>query len=167
LIEDTSGSTQANDDDDDDDKALSTRFSLNTIFPLSRIPNLRNFTLDGNFLSHLDNRDVDEITRWWPNLDSLDLGCLYNDEDVELSKWRPRTTLACLISVAAHCREMQRLVLPVDIDGDLLPEQVPPLSHHRLRKLVILPSGQTVTESTINYVYKLFPALEELDVCVP
>jgi hypothetical protein len=158
LIEDTPGSTP-----NTDDKTTNTRFSLNTISPLSRIANLRNFTLDTKLPPYFDDRDMDEITRWWPHLDSLDLGCWYGygEEDAGLLKWRPRITLACLTSVATRCRELQRLVLPVDVRQDFPHAQTPLLSQHRLRKLVIVSFDETTTESISDYIYRLFPAIEE------
>lgn len=159
ILDNTPGSTQ---NDDDNDGTSNTPFSLNTISPLSKISNLRSFTLNTNLPLSFDDNDVDKIARWWPHLDSLYLGYLYGQgEIIECIGWRPKTTLACLASVARICRELRRLSLPVDVSRAFDCSKPPLVSQHQLRMLGIAGSNTVVAESTRDYIRSLFPALED------
>lgn len=158
-IEDTPPLSHQNDDRSLDN----TCFTLNTFSPLSKLPNLKSFTVAANFPPDLDDKDVDQILRWWPLLESLDLGIWPEDEDEEegdvtKEKWIPRTTISSLESAARRCPKLQSLVLPVNVGLENTPS--PLISQGQLSKLVFSAPGTTLSATTDAYIRGLFPSLD-------
>lgn len=148
-IEDTPAST--------DDKASDMRFTLNTITPLSKFSNLKRFAVDTNLPPDVEDKDLEEVAKWWPGLESLELGVWPEEEGEDAGDWKPRTTLGSLESVARRCSNMHTLVLPVDVDHPFTPSLI--ISQHKLQKLAICQTEVTISETAASYIHTLFPSL--------
>ncbi|KAG9313046.1 hypothetical protein JVU11DRAFT_6486 [Chiua virens] len=90
-------------------------FTLDHLRSLSKLP-LRRLILDSSLPPDLADPDIEEITKWWPLLERLELGARIALEYVEAT-WKPRISLQSLPTLAKGCKHLKHLVIILDIDS--------------------------------------------------
>ncbi len=92
--------------------------ALDTLRPLRGLKALKKFTVDGMILPEFRDKDLEELAKWWPNLEHLDLGTLpgvLEHGGAEAEKWKPKVTVKALEVLAKCCPGLRSLTLPLDI----------------------------------------------------
>ncbi|KIK98184.1 hypothetical protein PAXRUDRAFT_134735 [Paxillus rubicundulus Ve08.2h10] len=135
-------------------------FTIDHFRPLSKLP-LRRFVLDSWLPPDFSDADIEEMTKWWPLLNRLDLGALTALENTEAS-WKPRISLASLSTLAKGCKGLQSLVIALDADGALAVPQPVPQGSHPLASLFISSRSRPDTSSLSAMLLKIFPSLIEV-----
>lgn len=137
--------------------------TLNILRSLSPLHHLRRFVLDTSLPSALCDHDIGHMTKWWPDLEHLDLGSLPILECIN-HRWNPGMTIASLRVFANTLPRLTSLILPLTIAGLPAAMAVPVTSRQgTLRRLTI---GSIYTpEPTLmaQYLNSLFPSLVEVD----
>ena len=149
----------------------SRQFPLDVLRPLHALTALQRFTLDTIFPPDLTDSDMAQIASWWPRLQKLDLGTLSGCPGTDAQFTPAKMTLACLPSLAKHCRDLRTLVLPLNLrTSDLssplnkvAEEKVP--AQTALQTLLIggLPPPDMDTPTLIRQILTVFPRLEEIE----
>jgi hypothetical protein len=139
-------------------------FAIRKLGALSKLTALRAFTLETNAPLNLVDKDVEELTKWWPALEVLDLAISpYGECKEQSAPWTPKLTVGCLGSIARGWPHLERLGLPVDLASE--PKQVQnPLIHTRLHEFKIIPSlpakpRTPLTDANIAFIRNLFPSV--------
>lgn len=140
-----------------------TQFTLASLRPLAKLPYLRRFILDTTLPPDLCDVDVDEITRWWPIIESLDLGGLMAPVDCHERIWKPRATLRCLDSFANHCPQLASLVINIDTDTENFARNGSKTLQSCLHNLTLGTSSAPEPLLLAQYLCQMFPALLEVD----
>jgi hypothetical protein len=136
-------------------------FTLDHFRPLSKLP-LRCFVLDSSLPPDLSDSAIEEMTKWWPLLDRLQLGARTALENAETT-WKPRTSLASLFTLARECKHLKSLVITLDMDSLLLPDLGPvPLGSHPLTSLSISSRSRPDVASFSPMLSRLFPSLVDV-----
>ena len=137
-------------------------FTLDHFRLLSKLP-LRRFILDSSLPPDLSDPAIEEMTRWWPLLDRLELGARTALENAEAT-WKPRNSLASLSTLARGCKHLKSLVITLDVDSVLsLPDPGPvPLVSHPLTSLSISCHSRPDVPSVSTVLSGLFPSLVDV-----
>ncbi|KAF8845099.1 hypothetical protein BDN67DRAFT_1007467 [Paxillus ammoniavirescens] len=135
-------------------------FTIDHFRPLSKLP-LRRFVLDSSLPPDFSDADVEEITKWWPLLDRLDLGTLIALENTEAT-WMPRISLASLSTLAKGCKGLQSLVIALDANPIPAAPQPMPQGSHPLASLLISSRSRPDTSSLSAMLSNFFPSLIEV-----
>jgi hypothetical protein len=122
-------------------------FTIDHFRPLSKLP-LRRFVLDSSLPPDFSDADVEEMAKWWPLLDRLDLGALTALENTEAT-WKPRISFASLSTLAKGCKGLRSLIIALDADPlAVLPAPEPmPQGSHPLASLLISSRSRPDTSS--------------------
>ncbi|KAJ4475055.1 hypothetical protein J3R30DRAFT_640388 [Lentinula aciculospora] len=120
---------------------------------------LRQFVLDTTPPILVRDVDLEQIVRWWPNLEHLDLGSVPTFDP----RWVPKATPAGLSALSLGLSILDTLVIPVNIDG---------LTYDAAMKLAQNPNSSlrcvTLTalsppdQSMAHCLHRLFPSLKEI-----
>ncbi|KAG8220997.1 hypothetical protein J3R82DRAFT_2506 [Butyriboletus roseoflavus] len=137
-------------------------FTLDHFQPLSKLP-LRCFILDSSLPPDLSDPAIEEMTKWWPFLERLELGAQTALENVETT-WKPRSSLASLCSLARGCKHLRSLVITLDANSLPLSEHhgLVPLGSHPLASLTISSPSRPDVPSLSAMLSRLFPSLVDV-----
>ena len=134
-------------------------FTLDHFRPLSKLP-LRCFILDSSLPPDLSDPAIEEMIKWWPLLDRLELGAHTALENVETT-WQPRNSLASLCTLARGCKHLRSLVITLDANS-LLDHGSVPLGSHPLTSLSISSPSRPDVPSLSAMLSRLFPSLVDV-----
>ena len=142
--------------------AESNSFTLLPFKALKACRGLRKFTIGTTSLINFTDRDIEEMSSWWPHLQYLDLGTLpVLNEDVP---YHPMLSVKALHHLAHHCPNLRDLILSLDLsqspNGDLKPPRTQ-LSLETLR--VGHTSDATSTSEFIQTVLSIFPSIKAIE----
>lgn len=134
-------------------------FTLDHLRPLSKLP-LRCFILDSSLPPDLSDPAIEEMTKWWPLLDRLQLGACAALENVDAT-WKPRSSLASLPVLARGCKHLKRLVITLDADSppDLA---AVPLGPHPLASLSISSRSRPDVPLLSEMLSRMLPSLVDV-----
>ncbi|THH30108.1 hypothetical protein EUX98_g4085 [Antrodiella citrinella] len=68
------------DDYPDDNAKIGSTFTIETLRPLSALGALRSFSVEGELPPTLTNKDIEDMTVWWPRMQHLFLGIPFLDQ---------------------------------------------------------------------------------------
>ncbi|KAI0629373.1 hypothetical protein C8Q77DRAFT_1143590 [Trametes polyzona] len=160
-------------DDYDDDRGW---YSLSILAPLAALRQLRSFILRSNLPSTLTDADLEEMGRWWPQLEVLDLNVLNYVYPFDASS--VQITPAALPIVARSMPHLVELTLPVPASQLADPEPVdasgsdaltPRPQQRTLRMLAIgiVGRGKDYPQRVVETVLRTFPCLRFLECPTP
>ena len=145
-------------------------FTIKKLGALSKFTALRVFTLETSILVDFVDKDVEELTKWWPTLRVLDLTVSPYGEykgggglEIKIAPWTPKLTVGCLSSIAKGWPHLKRLSLPIDFASE--PKKIQSFSiHPRLREFKIIPSltaesRTPLIDAHIAFALSLFPSV--------
>lgn len=136
-------------------------FTLDHFRPLSKLP-LRCFILDSSLPPDLSDSAIEEMAKWWPLLDRLELGARTALENAPTT-WKPRNSLASLSALATGCQHLKSLVVTLDADSIAFPDQGPlPFGSHPLASLSISSRSRPDFTSLSAMLRRLFPSLADV-----
>jgi hypothetical protein len=151
-------------------------FTIRKLGVLSRHTTLRAFTLGTNIRANFADKDIEELTKWWPSLEALDFTVSSYDEckgdgeqEVQLGLWTPQLTTKCLSSVAKGWPHLERLCLPINLASESNQMQSFPV-HAHLREFKVIPSlpsesRSPLIDANIASIRNLFPSItNDLDI---
>jgi hypothetical protein len=145
-------------------------FTIKRLGPLSKLAALRSFTLETDIFVDFVDKDVEELTKWWPILRTLHLAVLpyeeckeNEDQQARVVPWTPRLTIGCLSPIAKGWPHLECLCLPIDLTSDSKQEQNVPI-HTQLHEFKIAPSlsakdSTPIVDSNIVFIRNLFPSV--------
>ena len=133
-------------------------FTLDHFRPLSKLP-LRSFILDSSLPPDLSDSAIEEMTKWWPLLDRLQLGARTALENAETT-WKPGASLASLSVLARGCKYLKSLAITLDVDSLSLPDLGP--VPHPLASLSISSRSRPDVASLSAMLSRLFPSLVDV-----
>jgi hypothetical protein len=146
-------------------------FTIKKIGALSKSAALRSFTLETNVPVEFVDKDVEELTKWWPSIRLFDLIVSPYGEckegggsEAQMAPWTPNLTVGCLSTIAKGWPHLERLGLPIDLTFESKQTQSL-LIHYRLHELKVIPSLMPVESRTslidahIAFIRKLFPSV--------
>jgi len=146
---------------------LKTQFTIATLRPLAKLRHLQRFMLDTTIVPDLCDADIEEVAKWWPLIEHLDLGGLISDVDCLRHMCKSRASLRCLESLARLCPRLETLVVNLDIgiEGprDIELGKEPPLSPHPLCCLTMGSISIPEPLGLSRYLRRVFPSLTEVD----
>ncbi|KAL4065841.1 hypothetical protein J3A83DRAFT_4098960 [Scleroderma citrinum] len=125
---------------------------------LSKLP-LELLQLDVPHVPDLTDADIEEIVTWWPCLQWLGLGSDMALENMHPA-WQPKLTLASLSTLGKGCRELNELVITLDVASAV--PQISCEGHEQLGLLVISSRSKPNAESLPVFIKTLFPYLTEV-----
>ncbi|KAG6811078.1 hypothetical protein H0H92_009106 [Tricholoma furcatifolium] len=136
--------------------------------PLLRMTGLKHVRFGSYKQVRFRDSDYDRIARAWPNLKSLDV---FDSTSPGLNIWEdpeypippPFATFASLQSFAIHCPSLQKLSLPVHLQGSELMVKPKYFPSHALRKLYIRYPIDGDAKPIARHLLALFPCLDEVD----
>ncbi|KAH7890834.1 hypothetical protein F5I97DRAFT_87944 [Phlebopus sp. FC_14] len=133
-------------------------FTLDQFRPLSKLP-LCHFVLDSSVPPDLSDADIEEMAKWWPSLERLELGSPTALENIEVA-WVPKTTLGSLVTLAKGCKKLGSLAIVLDTASTISPpsEQAP----HPLATLLVSSRSEVDTTVLPDALCKLFPSLAQV-----
>lgn len=143
-------------------------FTIKKLGALSKFTALRAFTLETDVLVDFVDKDVEELTKWWPTLRVLDLiispyeGCKEGGgSEAQIVPWIPMLTTSCLSTIAKGWPHLECLSLPIDLASEFKQAQSFPV-HPHLREFKIIPSlsaesRTSLIETHIGFIRTLFP----------
>jgi len=141
-------------------------FTIRKLGALSKLTALRAFTLETNAPVDFVDKDIEELTKWWPALEILDLAISpYWECKEQIAPWAPKLTVGCLRSVAKGWPNLERLGLPINLASE--PKQVQKIAFHaRLNEFKIVPSlhDEPCTphiDANIAFIRNLFPSVRD------
>ena len=139
-------------------------FTIKRLGALSKLINLRAFTLESNAPVDFVDKDIEELTKWWPTLKILDLAISpYWECKEQIASWTPKLTVGCLPSIAKGWPDLERLGLPIDLASE--PNIVQDLTFHtHLNEFKIVPSlhDESCTphiDANLAFIRNLFPSV--------
>ena len=146
-------------------------FSPKKLGALSKLASLSAFRLETNAPVDFVDRDVEELTKWWPAIKILDLAispseeCKGGDQEASAASWTPKLTVGCLHSVAKGWPLLERLSLPINLTSESREVRGPP-AHTRLRRFQVIPSlpaesRTPLIDGNIAFIRNLFPAVRD------
>ena len=146
-------------------------FSPRKLGALLKLPSLSAFRLETNAPVDFVDRDVEELTKWWPAIKILDLAispseeCKGGDQEAPTVPWTPKLTVECLHSVAKGWPLLERLGLPINLASESKEVRDSPI-HARLRQFKVIPSlpAESCTpliDANIAFIRNLFPAVRD------
>ena len=143
-------------------------FTIKKLDALSKLITLRAFTLETNTLVDFTDKDVEELTKWWPTLKSLDLIVSPYGEckeggglEAQTVPWTPKLTVGCLSTIAKGWPHLECLSLPIDLASES--KQIESFSiHAHLLNFKIIPSlpaesRTPLIDAHIGFILTLFP----------
>ena len=143
------------------------QFTIDALRPLANLPHLRRLVMDTTVAPDLCDADIEELAKWWPGIEHLDLGGLLSDIECLGHLWKSRATLRCLGDLSRLCPRLEILVINLDISSedacDAKPIEVPRLSSHPLRCLTLGSISAPEPLRLSQYLHKAFPSLIEVD----
>ncbi|KAK7685631.1 hypothetical protein QCA50_010392 [Cerrena zonata] len=142
-------------------------YSLNsfTLLPLKSLAAcraLQRFTLGTTSLINFTDRNIEEMSSWWPHLETLDLGTLpVLDEDIP---YKPTLTVKSLLHLARNCTKLKDLVLSLDISAVPESDRQGPHARHALKSLRVGHVSDTKDVSDfIQTILSVFPSVETIE----
>ena len=144
-------------------------FTIRKLAALSKLVALRAFTLETNAPVDFVDKDVEELTKWWPTLEILDLDVSpYGECKEQIASWTPKLTVGCLVPIAKGWPHLKRLGLPMNLASEPKQAQDFPI-HTLLNEFKIVPSllesGTPLIDANIAFIHNLFPSVRD-DLCV-
>lgn len=132
---------------------------LGDITPLSQLPRLRYLTISTDVMPDLSNDEYGLLAQSFPKLQSLRITpnpSIYT---------RPSATLLALSNIAAHCRDIQNVTIPVDTTIDALP------AHHTVlhpfsASLQVLSFGPCEAQQPLETAFRLARMLIWCDAAI-
>jgi hypothetical protein len=148
-----------------------TRIVLDTLQPLSKLAVLRRLTIDAMVLPDFTDRDIDQMSTWWPHLERLDLGALPDVQD-HSEPLVPKLTVKALQHLAKRCASLRILTIPLDVasckagtvaaqHGEQTQSVVRQSALERL--FVGPPPADEDVEPFVRSIVNVFPSLKELE----
>ena len=141
-------------------------FTIKKLGALSKLTALRAFTLESNAPVDFVDKDIEELTKWWPALEILDLAISpYWECKEQIAPWTPNLTVGCLYSVAKGWPNLERLGLPINLASE--PNRVQDFPFHtRLNEFKIVPSlhDEACThhiDANVAFIRNLFPSVRD------
>ena len=139
------------------------QFTVATLYPLAKLPNLRKLVLDTTVCPDLCDADIEEVAKWWPQIEHLDLGGLLWDVDCLGYTRKLRASLRCLDILSRLCPRLETLVINLDISFECVRDAEPRLSSHILRSLTIGSISAPEPPRLSQYLSTVFPSLIKVD----
>ena len=141
-------------------------FTIGKLGALSKLTALRAFTLETDAPLDFVDKDVEELAKWWPALEALDLDVSpYGECKEQTAPWTPKLTVGCLPSIAKGWPHLERLGLPINLTSESKQVQGFPI-HARLNQLKLVPSfpAESCTpliDVNIAFIRNLFPSVHD------
>ena len=141
-------------------------FTIRKLGALSKLTVLRAFTLETNAPADFIDRDIEELTKWWPALETLDLAISpYGECKLQTAPWMPKLTVGCLGFITKGWPRIERLGLPIDLASDSKQGQ-DFLVHTRLYQFKVAPPCPPelctpLIDANISFIRNLFPSVRE------
>ena len=151
---------------DNSDTTNNHPFATGNLGALANLTALRVFTLETSAPVNFMDKDVEELTKWWPFLEILDLDVSpYGECKEEITFWTPNLTVGCLCSIANCWPHLERLGLPIDLASESKQAQDFPI-HTRLKELKIIPflpaeSYTPTVDANITFISSIFPSVRD------
>jgi hypothetical protein len=143
------------------------QFTIATLRPLANLPHLRRLVLETTVAPDLCDADIEELAKWWPVIEHLDLGGLLSDIECLGELRKSRASLGCLQDLSRLCPTLKTLVINLDINyadaSDAKPIHAPLLSRHPLRCLSIGSISAPEPLWLSRYLHGVFPSLIEVE----
>ena len=137
--------------------------NLGTMETLRNLKHLRHFVCDVTIPFVVNDKDIEKIVSWWPDIEHIDLGFVPESDEIGFA-WPTQLTVASLVFFAKHCLKLERLVMPLKLCDRSLPikpiDLAPPNS---LRSLAIAQLTTSQPLKIATYLHNLFPHLACLD----
>jgi hypothetical protein len=144
-----------------------TQFTIGALRPLAKLPHLRRLVLDTTVVPGLCDAEIEEVAKWWPLLEHLDLGGLFSDVNCSGHLQKPQASLKCLEILSRLSPKLETLVINLDINFqtvcDAEPGNARQQAPHPLRYLTIGSISAPDPLQLSPYLSKLFPSLIEID----
>lgn len=144
-----------------------TQFTISTLRPLAQLPHLRRFVLDTTVAPDLCDADIEEVGKWWPSLEYLDLGGLLSGAECIGYPRKSRASLRCLEGLARVCPRLETLVINLDISsegaGDTELVGAHQMSPHSIHSLTIGSISAPEPLRLSQYLRRVFPSLLHID----
>ncbi|CAL1714249.1 unnamed protein product [Somion occarium] len=137
-------------------------FTLQHIKSLSNCAAMRKFTLDTTLPIKFTDRDIEDMSSWWPFLECLDLGALPGPhEDPACS---PTLTVKALSHLAGHCPELKDLIIPLDLSASSEddPSEVVPQQKLKTLRIGRVADSKSIS-SFVQTVLMMFPSVEAIE----
>jgi len=142
-------------------------FTIKKLGALSKLTALSAFGLETNAPVDFVDKDVEELTKWWPSLKILDLAvspygeCKEGNQETQMVSWTPKLTVGCLRSATKGWPHLERLGLPINLASESKQVQDSPI-HTRLHNFRIIPPLPTnyctpIIDANIAFIRNLFP----------
>jgi hypothetical protein len=142
-------------------------FTIAALRPLAKLPHLQRFILDSNVTPDLCDADIEEVAKWWPDIEHLDLGGLLSSIHCLQHPRKSQLSLKCLETLSRLCHRLQSLIVNLDIELeetiDVAAPEVPWPSSHPLRYLTMGSISAPEPLRLSQYLLKLFPSLIDVD----
>ena len=145
-------------------------FTTKRLDALPKFTTLRTFTLDTNVFVDFVDKDVEELTKWWPTLRRFGLIISPYGEskgggalEAQTAPWTPKLTVGCLNTIARGWPHLERLSLPVDLTSESQQLQSFPIHPHLLEFNIIpslpIESRSPLVDAHIALILELFPCV--------
>jgi len=147
-------------------------FLIRKLGALSKLNALRAFKLETNAPINFVDKDVEELTKWWPALRILDLAVSpYGEckeggnQEAQITPWTPKLTVGCLHSIARGWPHLEYLGLPINLASESKQARDFP-THTRLHDFEIIPSLSAgsctpLIDTNIAFIRNLFPSVRD------
>jgi hypothetical protein len=144
-----------------------SQFTIVALRPLANLPHLRRLVMETTVTPDLCDADIEELAKWWPVIEHLDLGGLLSDIECLGELRKSRASLRCLEDLSRLCPRLETLVINLDInyaDASVAkPIDVPWLSRHPLRCLTMGSISAPEPLRLSQYLHRVFPSLIEVE----
>ncbi|KAH7915285.1 hypothetical protein BJ138DRAFT_1098008 [Hygrophoropsis aurantiaca] len=146
---------------DDTQPSPFNHFRLDDLRPLYKLP-LKRFILDTLAPPDLADCDIEELAKWWPLLEKLELGAPATSECLG-DQWQSKITISTLAILAQHCRKLEHLVVNMNTTSTISLENLKTHPQpHPLRQLTIGSHCPQKPHLLFPYIDHLFPSLVEV-----
>ncbi|KAI0831811.1 hypothetical protein BC628DRAFT_1499751 [Trametes gibbosa] len=144
-------------------------YPLSILTPLATLKGLRRFALTSMLPSALTDADLEQLGKWWPSLEHLNLGTF--DSEYLPPDWPVSMTPAALPAVAKFLPRLESLALPILPIELVTAARNPPvpdavvLQQKTLRSLTIgdVPDSALCATTLVRALLDIFPSLTALE----
>jgi len=147
-------------------------FTIKNLGALSKLTALSAFRLETNAPVDFVDKDVEELTKWWPTLKILSLAispygeCKEGDQETHMVSWTPKLTVGCLCSAAKGWPHLEHLGLPINLASESKQAAQNSPTHTLLHEFRIIPSLPTnsrtpLIDANIAFIRNLFPFIRD------
>ncbi|KJA28045.1 hypothetical protein HYPSUDRAFT_62437 [Hypholoma sublateritium FD-334 SS-4] len=141
-----------------------SHMTFQVVETLRVLKHLHHFSCDITLPPILNDKDIERMVVWWPQLQHFELGSSLPTEELQVSQ-RPQMTPGCLHFFASQLSQLRKLILPLTIDDDtnLSTNTLQLEKANELQSLTIAQLSTTTPNDVARYLHTLFPSLKSLE----